>query len=81
MAIARGQDEYFKKGAIEFLRNLAVKKPEQANMIGVFKILINSLLDENCIEFSDNIFYTILYIMNNSSGRKYFSNFSDFYQK
>lgn len=80
MAIARGQDEYFKKGAIEFLRNLAVKKPEQANMIGVFKILINSLLDENCIEFSDNIFYTLLYIMNNSSGRRYFSNFADFYK-
>jgi hypothetical protein len=80
MAIARGQDEYFKKGAIEFLRNLAVKKPEQANMIGVFKILINSLLDENCIEFSDNIFYTLLYIMNNSLGRKYFSNFADFYK-
>ena len=49
-------------------------------MIGVFKILINSLLDENCIEFSDNIFYTLLYILNNSSGRKYFSNFSDFYK-
>jgi len=80
MAIARGQDEYFKKGSIEFLRNLAVKKPEQANMIGVFKILINSLLDENCIEFSDNIFYTLLYIMNNSTGRKYFSNFGDFYK-
>ena len=49
MAISKGQDEYFKKGAIEFLRNLSVKKPEHANIIGGFKILINSLLDENCI--------------------------------
>jgi hypothetical protein len=49
-------------------------------MIGAFKILINALLDENCIEFSDNIFYTILYIINSSSGRRYFCNLPDFYK-
>jgi len=27
-AIAKSQDEYFKKGSLEFLRNLAIKKPE-----------------------------------------------------
>jgi hypothetical protein len=80
MALAKGQDEYFKKGAIEFLRNLSVKKPEHSNIIGGFKILINALLDENCIEFSDNIFYTLLYIINNPKGRKYFNNFSEFYK-
>ena len=78
LAISKGQDEFFKKGSIEFLRNLSVKKPEQSKIVGGFKILINSLLDENCIEFSDNIFFTLLYIINNPKGRKYFSNFSEF---
>jgi hypothetical protein len=80
MSITKGQDEYFKKGAIEFMRFLSVKKPLHANIIGGFKILVNSLLDENYIEFSDNIFYTLLYIVNSPSGRKYFNNFSEFYK-
>lgn len=37
-------------------------------------------MDENCIEFSDNIFYTLLYVINSPSGRKYFNNFSEFYK-
>jgi len=80
MAMAKGQDEFFKKGSIEFIRNLCVKKPDHANIIGGYKMLINSLLDENCIEFSDNIFYTLIYIMNNWNGRKFFNNFSEFFK-
>lgn len=80
MAISKGQDEAFKKGAIEFLRNLTLKKPEQANIIGSYKILVSSLLDENYLEYSDNIFYTLLYIINKSTERKYFNNVGEFYK-
>lgn len=80
LAIARGQDEHFKKGAIEFIRNLAVKKPEYCSLIEGFKILVNSLLDDNCIDISDNIFYTLLYLINSSDKRKYLNNFSEFYK-
>jgi hypothetical protein len=80
LAIARGQDENFKKGAIEFIRNLSVKKPEYCNIIGGYKILINSLLDDNLIDISDNIFYTLLYLINNSDKRIFLNNINDFYK-
>ncbi len=80
IAVSKGKDEYFKKGSIEFLRNLCVRKPSHVNLIGGLKMLINSLLDENCIEFSDNIFYTILYIINSPAGRSHFNNFSEFFK-
>ena len=61
-AMAKG-DEVFKKGCIEFIRNLAIIKPDLCSTIGGFRILINTLLDESCIEMSDNIFflYFIIY--------------------
>jgi hypothetical protein len=73
-------DEMFKKGSIEFIRTLAIKKPDLCSTIGGFRILINSLLDDSCIEMSDNIFYTLLYIINNPNKRKYFNGFEDFYE-
>lgn len=78
LSISRGQDELFKKGSVEFIRNLAIKKPEYCSIIGGFKILINALLDENCIDISDNIFYTLLFIINNPDKRKYLNNINDF---
>jgi hypothetical protein len=78
LSISRGQDELFKKGSVEFIRNLAIKKPDMCSIIGGFKILINSLLDENCIDISDNIFYTLLFIINNPDKRKFLNNINDF---
>ena len=78
-AMAKG-DEFFKKGCIEFLRNLAIRKPDFCSTVGGFRILINSLIDENCLDFADNIFFTLLYVINTPSKRKYFNGFSDFYK-
>lgn len=76
----KDKDDILKKGSIEFIRNLAVKKTEVCNNIGGFKILINALLDENCIDMSDNIFYTLLYLINSQEKRKYFTNIGEFYK-
>lgn len=78
-AMAKG-DEFFKKGCIEFLRNLAIKKPDFCSTVGGFRILINSLIDENCLDFADNVFFTLLYVINTPSKRKYFNGFADFYK-
>ena len=77
--MAKG-DEVFKKGCIEFIRNLAIIKPDLCSTVGGYRILINTLLDESCIEMSDNIFYTLLYIINTPCKRKYFNGFEDFYK-
>ena len=78
-SMAKG-DEVFKKGCIEFIRNLAIIKPDLCSTVGGYRILINTLLDESCIEMSDNIFYTLLYIINTPCKRKYFNGFEDFYE-
>ncbi len=49
-------------------------------MVGGFKILINTLIDDNLIDISDNIFYTLVCIINDPEKRKYITNFSDFYR-
>jgi len=49
-------------------------------LVGGFKILINTLIDDNLIDISDNIFYTLVCIINDPEKRKYITNFSDFYR-
>ena len=73
-------DEVFKKGCIEFLRTLGVIRPDLCSSVGGFKILINSLLDSNNYDIRDNIFYSLLFIINSPSKRKYFNGFDDFYK-
>ena len=73
-------DEPFKKGSIEFIRNLAIKKTYYCSIVGGFKILINSLLDENLLDLSDIVFYTLIYIINTPEKRKFFNGFEDFYR-
>ena len=73
-------DDLFKKGCIEFLRQLAIKKPNFCSTVGGFRLLITNLLDENSLDISDNIIFTLLYIMNTPSKRKYFNGFADFYK-
>ena len=73
-------DEVFKKGCIEFLRTLGVIRPDLCSTVGGFKILINSLLDSNNYDIRDNIFYSLLFIINSPSKRKYFNGFDDFYK-
>ena len=73
-------DEVFKKGCLEFLRALGVIRPDLCSSVGGFKILINSLLDINNYDIRDNIFYSLLYIINSPNKRKYFNGFDDFYK-
>ena len=78
-AMARNE-ETFKKGSVEFIRNLAIKKTYFCSIVGGFKILINSLLDENLLDISDIVFYTLIYIINTPEKRKFFNGFEDFYK-
>jgi hypothetical protein len=73
-------DEVFKKGCIEFLRTLGVLRPDLCSSVGGFKILINSLLDTNNYDIRDNIFYSLLFVINSPNKRKYFNGFDDFYK-
>ena len=73
-------DEVFKKGCIEFMRSLGVIRPDLCSSVGGFKILINSLLDANNYDIQDNIFYSLLFVINSPSKRKYFNGFDDFYK-
>jgi len=73
-------DEVFKKGCIEFLRSLGVIRPDLCSSVGGFKILINSLLDINNYDIQDNIFYSLLFVINCPNKRKYFNGFDDFYK-
>ena len=73
-------DELFKKGCIEFLRNLGVIRPDLCSTVGGFRILINSLLDENYEDISQNILSSLLYIINSPKKRKYFNGFNDLYK-
>ena len=73
-------DEVFKKGCLEFLRSLGVLRPDLCSSVGGFKILINSLLDANNYDIRDNIFYSLLFVINSPQKRKYFNGFDDFYK-
>ena len=73
-------DELFKKGCIDFIRNLGVIRPDLCSTVGGFRILINTLLDENYEDISDNIFNSLLYIINSPKKRKYFNGFNDLYK-
>ena len=73
-------DELFKKGCIDFMRNLGVIRPDLCSTVGGFRILINSLLDENYEDISNNIFNSLLYIINTPNKRKYFNGFNDLYK-
>jgi hypothetical protein len=80
LLVIKDKDDILKKGSVEFMRNLAIKKTDLCSNIGGFKVLINALLDENCIDMSDNIFYSLLYMINSKEKRKYFNNISEFYK-
>ena len=73
-------DETFKKGCIDFMRNLGVIRPDLCSTVGGFRILINSLLDENYEDISENIFSSLLYVINSPKKRKYFNGFNDLYK-
>ena len=75
-------DDLFKKGCIEFIRNLCVIRPDLCSTIGGFRILINNLIDinYNYEDVSDNILYSILYVINSPKKRKYFNGFNDLYK-
>ena len=73
-------DEIFKKGCIDFMRNLGVVRPDLCSTVGGFRVLINTLLDENYKDINDNIFNSLLYIINSPKKRKYFNGFNDLYK-
>ena len=73
-------DEIFKTGCIDFMRNLGVVRPDLCSTVGGFRVLINTLLDENYKDINDNIFNSLLYIINSPKKRKYFNGFNDLYK-
>ena len=75
-------DDIFKKGCIEFIRNLSIIRPDLCSIIGGFRILINYLIDinYNYNDMSDNILNSILYVINSPTKRKYFNGFNDLYK-
>ena len=75
-------DDLFKKGCIEFIRNLSIIRPDLSSTVGGFRILINNLIDFNFNyeDISDNILNSILYIINSPTKRKYFNGFNDLYK-
>ena len=75
-------DDLFKKGCIEFIRNLSVTRPDLCSIIGGFRIMINYLIDinHNYDDINDNILNSILYIINSPTKRKYFNGFNDLYK-
>ena len=75
-------DDLFKKGCIEFIRNLSIKRPDLCSMVGGFRIMINYLIDtnHNYDDISDNILNSILYVINSPVKRKYFNGFNDLYK-
>ena len=78
-AMARS-DETFRKGCVEFLRNLAIIRPDLCSTVGGFRILINGLLDEKLSDLYNNIFFALLHVINSPIKRKYFNGFNDFYK-
>ena len=72
-------DDLFKKGCVEFIRNLSVIRTDLCSSVGGFRILINNLIDTNYNyeDISDNILNSILYVINSPKKRKYFNGFND----
>ena len=73
-------DEVFKKGCIDFMRNLGVLRPDLCSTVGGFRVLINTLLDDNYKDINENILNSLLYIINTPKKRKYFNGFNDLYK-
>ena len=75
-------DDLFKKGCIEFIRNLSIIRPDLCSTVGGFRILINNLIDinYNYEDICDNILNSILYVINSPKKRKYFNGFNDLYK-
>ena len=75
-------DDLFKKGCVEFIRNLSVIRTDLCSSVGGFRILINNLIDTNYNyeDISDNILNSILYVINSPKKRKYFNGFNDLYK-
>lgn len=80
VSIARFNDEYFKKGSIEFIRKLAIALPSQCSQVGGLKILISTLLDGNYLDYSDYIFHTIVFLVNSPNHRIYFKKFTELFR-
>ena len=75
-------DDSFKKGCVEFIRNISIIRPDLCSTVGGFRILINNLMDTNYNyeDISDNILNSILYVINSPKKRKYFNGFNDLYK-
>lgn len=68
-ALYRGQDELFKKGALEFIRELSISLPYYCKKVGGFKILVDAMLDSSILDYSECIINTIIFILNSSEHR------------
>ena len=78
ISIQAKSDQSIKIGCIEFLRIISISRPDLCSTVGGFKILINSLIEEELQEDMINkIILTLSYVINLSNKRKYFNGFGD----
>ena len=81
ISIQAKADQSIKIGCIEFLRIMSISRPDLCSTVGGFKIIINSLIEEELPrEMIDKIILTLGYIINTPKKRKYFNGFGDIHK-
>ena len=81
ISIQAKSDQSIKIGCIEFLRIMSISRPDLCSTVGGFKILINSLIEEELQhDMIDKIVLSLVYIINTPNKRKYFNGFGDIHK-
>jgi hypothetical protein len=74
-------DSQFKIGCLEFLRIMGISRPDICSSVGGWRIIIKALIEEKLSkEMINKILFTIRYIINTPSKRKYYNGFEDMYK-
>jgi hypothetical protein len=81
VSIQAKSDQSIKIGCIEFLRIMSISRPDLCSTVGGFKIIINSLIEEELnTDMIDKILLTLGYLINTPNKRKYFNGFGDIHK-
>jgi hypothetical protein len=81
ISIQAKSDQSIKIGCIEFLRIMSISRPDLCSTVGGFKIIINSLIEEELnTDMIDKILLTLGYLINTPNKRKYFNGFGDIHK-
>lgn len=69
VALAENCDEQIKRYAIITLRVFALNAPEMCGWCGGIRILIDNAMEPSLSDISDQIVWTLLYLLNDPSAR------------